>query len=287
MIAQHQAQNLLRPKNSAPTHTPWITITGGKGGVGKTLIAVNLALLAAESGYRVLLVDLDPGLANIDVHLRLSPTWTVEDLASGRCTGSEALVDGPGGIKVLSGCSGSTQLIRGGSTYITKVLRSIKHVARHFDVVICDTGAGIGESVVQAAATADLTLAVTTPDPAAVTDAYALCKVLLGASQQVPHLIVNRVDSREQAMQTSTKLASVLRRFQTAELNLAGWLHQHRSIEASVLAQRPATLDQSSPARDDLRAVLASALSQLPSLSHPGKAERRAVLHNLSRVRRP
>ena len=113
----HQARDLeaaiIRP---APRRTPWIAVSGGKGGVGKTLVAVNLAILIARAGYRALLVDLDPGLANVDVHLRMAPEFTIEDLAEGACSMEEAILGGPAGLKVLAGrhCGGRLLALGGG-----------------------------------------------------------------------------------------------------------------------------------------------------------------------------
>ena len=115
MTLRHQAHGLVCPTDPRTSPEvpapPWISVTGGKGGVGKSVIATNLAIGIRRAGYRVLLVDLDPGLANLDVHLRLSPRFTLEDLAEGACTASEAICPSPGKISVLCGRSGSTRLV--------------------------------------------------------------------------------------------------------------------------------------------------------------------------------
>ena len=223
----HQAQALegavLRP---TPRPTPWVAVSGGKGGVGKTLVAVNLAVLIARAGYRALLVDLDPGLANVDVHLRLAPGFTIEDLASGTCTTEAAILEGPGGLSVLAGRSGSAKLASGDLDFLEATMDAVASAARAFDVVICDTGAGIGPAVLATASRADLVMAVTTPEPSSITDTYAMCKVLHRADRPLPSLVVNRARSREDAMRTASKLSSVCERFLGHGTALLGWLPQ-------------------------------------------------------------
>lgn len=283
----HQAQSLvLTPKPPATVEPQWITMTGGKGGVGKTLIAVNLAILTIRAGYRTLLIDLDPGLANLDVHLRLAPTYTIEDLAQRSCTTEQALVDGPEGLKVLCGQSGSTRLASGDLAYIDTVLAAADRAARGFDVVICDTGAGIGPSVLKAAKRAHLTLAVTNPDPGAITDTYALCKILLKTKAAAPQLVINRVRSREDAMRVGTRFASVCSKFLQAEMPLAGWLHSDSTVELSVSNQQPFVINGSGPAMEDLRALTASALSSLPATMRNRPALRRSTRRRVIRRNR-
>ena len=126
--------------------TPWIAVAGAKGGVGKTTLAVNLAILLCRAGYRTLLVDFDPGCGNVAVQLRLSGPRDLEDAAAGACPMRDALVDGPGGIQVLLGRSGSTALAGNDQGLLDHALIATSELARDFDVVVCDTGAGIDAS---------------------------------------------------------------------------------------------------------------------------------------------
>ena len=261
MSQRHQAQDLLDP-----TPAPWVAVSGGKGGVGKTLIAVNLAILTGRSGYRTLLVDLDPGLPNVDVHMRMAPRFTIEDVVDGACTAAQALVRGPGRISVLCGRSGSTRLAAGDTGYLDRVFDAVQRAAYGFDVVILDTGAGIGPSVMAAAQRAALVLAVTTPEPAAVTDTYALCKLLLMRKSTVPRVVINRVRSRGEAMRTGGRLSMVCQKFLGKELEVAGWLRMEPSLQLSVADQRPFGIAGGGPAMEDLRAMVAMTLSALPGL---------------------
>jgi flagellar biosynthesis protein FlhG len=180
----HQASGLQIPR---PPRTPWLAIAGAKGGVGKTMLATNLALLLARSGHRTLLVDFDPGCGNVGVHLRLSGHHMLEDVAAGTCHALDALLAGPGGIRVLLGRSGSTLLAGDDPTPRERAIRAIDEAARDFDVVVVDTGAGIGAATLAVAERAELVLGMTTPDAAALTDAYALGKVLHRRGRRLRH----------------------------------------------------------------------------------------------------
>jgi flagellar biosynthesis protein FlhG len=255
-------------------------VTGGKGGVGKTLIATNLAIGMARAGYRTLLVDLDPGLANIDVHLRLAPRYTIEDLADGSCSAQEAVFLAPGQVSVLCGRSGSTRLADD-REFVDKALDAIQVAACDFDVVICDTGAGIGHAVLETARRSQQLLAVTTPEPAAITDTYALCKLFIMREMTTPRLLVNKVRSRDEAMRTVGRLSTVCRRFLGIDLDSIGWLHRDNMLEHSVRDQRPFALAGVGPAMEDLRALTAAALSGLPDIKRRGKGIKRQSLAKL------
>jgi flagellar biosynthesis protein FlhG len=268
----HQASGLLVPR-PGPRAAPWLAVTGGKGGVGKTLVAVNLACLAASQGFRTLLVDLDPGLGNVDVQLRLARRATLEDLVAGRCSPAEAIVPGPQSVQVLAGRSGARELAAAQAGYVAATLAAVARAARGFDLVVCDTGAGIGAAVIEPLRAARLALVVTTPDPSAVTDAYALCKIMLQEGMAPPGLVVNRARTREAALATATRLSAVSEKFLRTRLPWRGWLRADPGVEASVLEQKPFAAAGAGPALDDLRALCASALSELPGLRRSGLAQ--------------
>lgn len=257
-----QAKGLVLPR---PATTPWIAVAGAKGGVGKTTIAVNLALLLARAGHRTLLVDFDPGCGNVAVHLRLSSPRDLEDVAAGTVPARSALVDGPGGIRVLMGRSGSTALAGGDPALLEHALLAIGELAKDFDVVVCDTGAGIGPATLAVAQRADLVLGVTTADAVALTDAYALCKVLQLRGAPLPQLVVNRARSRDEAMRTAGKFGAAIRKFLGGEVKLCGWVVQDGLVELSIADQRPLALFGQGSGLEDLRALCAAVLAQLPA----------------------
>lgn len=257
----HQAQALQIPR---PTATPWLAIAGAKGGVGKTTLAVNLAVLLARTGHRVLLVDFDPGCGNVAVHLRLQGRFDLDDVAAGTCSAADALLDGPGGIRVLLGRSGPTLLLGDDPAPRQRAIAELTAVANSFDVVVLDTGAGLGQATLAVTERADLVLAVTTPDAAAVTDTYALCKVLHLRGRPLPQLVANRVQTREEAMRTAAKLAGVTRKFLGKDLTLCGFVARDAKVEHAVLAQEPVALFGTGPGLDDLQSLAAAALAALP-----------------------
>lgn len=270
----------LRSGHAPSTSPPWVAVAGAKGGVGKTVLAVNLALLLARAGQRVLLADLDPGCSNVDVHLRLAPRFDLEDVATGRCPPAEALIAGPGGITLLGGRSGSNALCGGAPELLAAMLGGIDAAARSFDVVVCDTGAGIGPAVLTVVERADLVLGVTTAEPAAVTDTYALCKLLRSRGRPLPRLVVNQVRNRDEALRTAGRLGTVTQRFLGAECPLLGWLHASAEIGRSCREQRPFALQGDGAAIEDLHALCAAVRSLLPPLARraPLPAPRRVAL---------
>ena len=257
---------------SAPTRTPWVAVAGAKGGVGKTTLAVNLAILFARSGRRTLLVDLDPGCGNVAVHLRLPFPRDLENVAAGECDARAAIVDGPAGIRVVASRSGSTALTGGDPALLQRTFTAITELAKDFDVVVCDTGAGIGPATLAVAERADVVLGVTTTDAAALTDAYALCKVLHLRGQPLPRLVVNRTKTRDDAMRTATRLGAVAQKFLGTESTLCGWVTEDTRVEASIADQRPVALFGQGQGLDDLRALAANVLAALPPATRPPRA---------------
>lgn len=260
----HQARGLQIPR---PTTAPVLAIAGAKGGVGKTMLATNLALLLARAGHRTLLVDFDPGCGNIGVHLRLSATTDLDDIANGDAPVRAALVDGPAGLSVLLGRSGSNLLASDDDRPRRRALQAILDARTDFDVVVIDTGAGIGPATLQVVDRADLVLGVTTPDAAALTDAYALCKVMHRRGQTLPRLVVNRVKNRDEAMRTIARLTAVARKFLAADVPTNGWVSDDPNIELAIRDQRPLALFGQGQGLDDLRGVCAAALAGLPPLA--------------------
>ncbi len=243
-----------RARRSAGRRPALIAVTSGKGGAGKTVLSVNLALEFAGAGLRCLLVDLDPGLANVDVHLRLRATHTVFDVLRGEVSFEDALIEGPRGLTILPG--GTLEDQSGGDLVDgapRQLFGALGRPAAGAEVVVIDCGAGLGPWVRRALVEADLNLVVTQPDPASVTDGYAVCKLAasLGA-RAFPALVVNRARTREEAFLTATRLRKVARRFLGLEPEFAGFLPESAAVTRSVRHQLPVLL-ASPPAELALR----------------------------------
>ncbi|MFK7740447.1 MAG: AAA family ATPase [Planctomycetota bacterium] len=279
--AQTQASALVDGNpaaKQADSHAaPWLCVAGAKGGVGKTMLATNLALQFSQNGYRTLLVDFDPGTGNVGVHLRLTSDFNLEDVASGHCTPERAIVKGPHGLDVLLGQSGATEVANLQPHRVATLLRDLRRAAKDtYEVVVIDTGAGLSTATLAVAASSELTLGVTTSEVTSLTDAYALCKVLHLRGCPQPKLVVNRVRSRNEAMQTAGKLSSITQKFLGVPSELCGWISNDPAVEQSTRQQRPLLLAASqstqTAARQDLCMTAAAALGQLPPLQRTLRA---------------
>ncbi|MBI5434171.1 MAG: AAA family ATPase [Planctomycetes bacterium] len=232
----------------ARLRAPFLLVTGGKGGVGKTTVAVNLALELARTGKRPLLVDLDLGLANVDVLMRLAAPRTLEDALSGACRFEDCVVAAPHGLFVLPASSGVADLAALDPERRARLAAGLAELSARYDCVIGDSAAGIGADVLAFASRADCVLVVTTPEPAALTDAYGLIKALDELARQhggdvpTPELLINLCDGIDQAEFVGRKLRAVCERFLARSPRLAGWLPRSRAVSESVSTQRPFVL---------------------------------------------
>ncbi len=191
-----------------------IAVTGGKGGVGKTNVSVNLAVSLAELGKRTLLMDADLGLANVDVLLGLSPKFTLADLVAGRCTLEDVVVEGPDGLMIVPASSGFRHMAELQPAEHVGLVNVFSELQRALDVMVVDTAAGITDSVLTFCQAAQDTVVVVCDEPASITDAYALIKVLSrerGVDRV--HVIANMVRDPNEGRKLYEKLARVCERF--------------------------------------------------------------------------
>ena len=191
-----------------------IAITGGKGGVGKTNVSVNLAASLAEMGKRTLLMDADLGLANVDVLLGLTPKFTLADLVAHRCQLEDVLLEGPDGLLIVPASSGFRHMAELSSAEPVGLVNVFSELQRQLDVMVVDTAAGITDSVLTFCQAAQDTVVVVCDEPASITDAYALIKVLSrerGVDRV--HVIANMVRDPNEGRKLYEKLARVCERF--------------------------------------------------------------------------
>jgi flagellar biosynthesis protein FlhG len=197
-----------------------LAITSGKGGVGKTFLSANLAAALAKLGRKVLVLDADLGLANLDVVLNLHPKVTLHDVFTGKVELDDAILPAPGGFSVLLAGSGLVEYSRLTPDVREQLLRIIERVAPRFDHVLVDTGAGISEVVLYAVSLADEVLVLTTPEPTSMTDAYATIKVLASQQQRREiRLVVNQVGRSGEGRAIRGQLQLVVDRFVTPSLS--------------------------------------------------------------------
>ena len=199
---------------NTPSRARITAVTSGKGGVGKTFISCNVAAALARQGRRVLVLDADLGLANLDVLLNLVPRITLHDVFTGKSTLQDAILPAPGGISVLLAGSGMVEYSRMTPEVRDQLLAVIDQVAPRFDHVILDTGAGISDVVLYAVSLADDVLVVVTPEPTSMTDAYATVKVLATTQSRTKvQLVVNQSRRHGEGRAVSQQLQQVIDRF--------------------------------------------------------------------------
>lgn len=246
--ANDQANTLrnINSQQSQPTMeesdmqvTKVLAVTSGKGGVGKTAVTSNIAIALAKRGKRVLILDADLGLANIDVVFGLTPTYNLNHFFSGEQELEEIIVEAPFGIKILPAGSGIQNFTRLDAQQKMRLLDGLDSMHNQFDYVIIDTEAGISENVTYFTTAAQDILVVTTPDPTAITDAYALMK-LLSSQYHEKHfnLIVNQIQNEDDALDVYRKLTMVSNRYLDISIDFLGSIPEDKTMVEAIRKQK-------------------------------------------------
>lgn len=221
-----------------------IAVTSGKGGVGKTNVSVNLAVRLAKMGRRVALLDADLGLANADVICNVTARTNLAHVVAGRRDLREAIIATPGGFDLLPGASGLTQMASLSEFERTRIIDMLRRLDAEYDLMLIDTGAGIGPNVMTFLSAADEVLVVTTPEPTAVTDAYALIKTLTRRREAVVvSVLVNMVKDRAEGRRVFERINAVSRRFLGLSLSDAGHVVSDGRVTGAVRRRQPFVLD--------------------------------------------
>ena len=240
MKKSDQKEAASKPRKDIPeAHTRVMAITSGKGGVGKTNIVANLGFALSQIGKKVLILDADLGLANIDVLLGLAPKYNFSHVIMGQKLINEIAVEGPGKIKILPASSGIQELTKLTKNQGMQFLTELDQLLESFDILLIDTAAGISSNVMYFNTTAQEIMVVVTPEPTSITDAYALMKVLsLKYCQNRFKLIVNLAADSDEADEVYRQLNLVADRFLDISIDYIGYILLDENIKKSVRRQR-------------------------------------------------
>lgn len=225
-----------------------ITVTSGKGGVGKTSVAVNLAIQFSRQGKRVIILDADFGLANIEVMLGIRPQYTLADVMHGRKSLKDVITVGPENIGFLSGGSGIREFANLNNGQVTSFVRRLYELDEMADVIIIDTGSGISDTVMEFVVASSEVMVVATPEPTSITDAYSLLKTLkrkvnFNQKDTVIRMVGNRVRKRSEGIELFEKLNVVVKKFLGIELELIGIIPYDDKCQISIMKQSPVSIE--------------------------------------------
>lgn len=250
-----------------------IAVTSGKGGVGKTNLAVNLGVALVQQGKRVALLDADLGLANVDLVLGIDPQYTLSDVVYGERALAEVIVQGPAGLQVVAGGSGVYELANLSQWRLERFLRALETLDASLDVLLLDTGAGIGRQVLSFALASRELVVVTTPEPPAMADAYSIIKlVAVRCPEARLWVVVNMVPSHREGEAVFQRLATVAQRFLGVRPEYLGSLPRDEAVVRAVQRQEPFVLAFPHAPASRAVAAIASRLLGLPKPDTGGVA---------------
>ncbi len=241
-MASSIRQQIELEMTNKPKQTRVIVISSGKGGVGKSTIALNMSLLLCARKKKVILMDADMGLANIDIMLGIVPKYTIQHVVQGRRRLQDIIIDGPAGVKIIPGGSGINELADLNDKEINRLIQELGKVDGEYDYMIIDTGAGISRNVVSFILAADDVIIVTTAEPTSLTDSYGMVKTIISQSYAGKiYLIVNRVMSNSEGIMVAEKFKIACKRFLDTDLIPIGNVVNEAAVREGIMQQKAFT----------------------------------------------
>lgn len=263
--AQHLRNIVKRQSQVNSQNARVITVTSGKGGVGKSNTSVNLAIELSRQGKSVLIFDADFGLANVEVMFGVLPKYNLSDLIFRGKSITEIITDGPEGIGFISGGSGIVGLSNLDRDQIAFLIHNLSYLDNMADVIIIDTGAGISDSVLEFAMASPEIIVVTTPEPSSLTDSYSLLKALyknpnFDKDNTTIRVLANKVSSVEDGNLVFEKLTSVVTKFLNGSLDYIGMIPADTTIDKAIRQQKPVTIEYPNAKSSEAYRILANNL---------------------------
>jgi len=247
-----QLRELMRAKNNntqsaAPTNnkqnrkTRIITVASGKGGVGKTNVSVNMALAYARLGKKVIVMDADLGLANVNVMLNMIPKYNLYHVIRKQKTMKDIIIDTEYGIQIVAGASGFSKIANLSEDERQNFIQEL-YTLSNADIIIIDTSAGVSNNVLSFVAAADDAVIVTTPEPTAITDAYGIIKIIATEIDNLNmglKLVVNRVKTVAEAKKVADRMINIAGQFLNLKVDYLGFIYDDPAVPQAVLRQKP------------------------------------------------
>lgn len=241
LMGNMEAQDSEKKSDDSGHKTRIIAVTSGKGGVGKTNLAVNMAIAYAQQGKKVILIDGDLGMANVNVLLNVVPQYNLMQVINKQKTMQEIILDTEVGIKFIAGANGFSKIANLSVDELDYFAKQFAQLG-NADIIIIDTGAGIANNVLQFVAAADEVYVVTTPEPTAITDAYGIIKIItteLVNRDLNLKLLVNKVHTADEGKKISERIINIVGQFLNYKVDYIGFVYADPVVEQSVIRQKP------------------------------------------------
>ncbi len=239
MINQEQQLKQIIESSKNKQKTKIIAISSGKGGVGKTNFAVNLAIAYSKLGKKTIVMDADLGLANVNVILGVIPKFNLYHVIKNKKTMKEIVLDTPYGIKIIAGASGFSQLANLSDEQRDAFIQSLSELETA-DIIIIDTGAGVSNNVLSFILAADETIIITTPETTSITDAYGIIKSIYSLEKDIPiKLVINKCSSIMEGKKVADRIINISFQFLSIKVENLGYIMQDEIVEKAVRVQKP------------------------------------------------